>query len=64
MKTGVLHDLPGVANRPAVLYLDLEKRIALCDIPPEAEIRYAPCTDDCAYVIEYNGHLGYVFQSE
>ena len=64
MKTSVLHDLLGVVNRPAVLFLDLEKSIVLCDIPPEAEIRYASCTDDRAYVIEYNSHLGYVFQSE
>ena len=64
METSVLHDLLGVVNRPAVLFLDLEKSIVLCDIPPEAEIRYASCTDDRAYVIEYNSHLGYVFQSE
>ena len=64
METSVLHDLLGVVNRPAVLFLDLGKSIVLCDIPPEAEIRYAPCTDDRAYVIEYNSHLGYVFQSE
>ena len=64
METSVLHDLLGVVNRPAVLFLDLEKSIVLCDIPPEAEIRYASCTDDRAYVIEYNSHLGYAFQSE
>ena len=64
METSVLHDLLGVVNRPAVLFLDLEKSIVFCDIPPEAEIRYASCTDDRAYVIEYNSHLGYVFQSE
>lgn len=64
METSVLHDLLGVVNRPAVLFLDLGKSIVLCDIPPEAEIRYASCTDDRAYVIEYNSHLGYVFQSE